>query len=138
MQSARGTPDGRHTRRRELKPYLAILTSRFLTLLQYRAAAAAGIVTQLFFGLIRIMVYDGFFHSSHGPHPLTADQVTTYIWLGQALLLLGMLDIDKDVAAMIRTGSIAYEMTRPLDLYNVWFARAISGRAAPVLMRAAP
>jgi ABC-2 type transport system permease protein len=121
-----------------MRPYLAILVSRFLTLLQYRAAALAGVGTQLFFGLVRIMIYDGFYRSSTGPQPMTAEQVTTYVWLGQAMLLLGMLDIDKDVAGMIRTGSVAYEMTRPLDLYNLWFARAVSGRSAPLLMRAIP
>jgi ABC-2 type transport system permease protein len=121
-----------------MKPYLAILTSRFLTLLQYRAAALAGIATQLFFGFVRIMIYDGFFRSSHAPQPLTLDQVTTYVWLGQAMLLLVMLDVDRDVAAMIRTGSVAYEMTKPLDLYNLWFVRAIGGRAAPLSMRSIP
>src|SRR5262249_15259127 len=84
------------------------------------------------------MIYDGFYRSSSGPHPMTLDQVGTYIWLGQAMLLLAMLDIDREVAAMIRTGSVAYEMTRPLDLYNLWFARAISGRAAPLVMRSIP
>jgi ABC-2 type transport system permease protein len=121
-----------------VKPYLSVLVSRFQTLLQYRAAALAGVGTQLFFGFVRIMIFDGFYRSSTAPQPMTSDQVTTYIWLGQAMLLLGMLDIDKDVAAMIRTGSVAYEMTRPLDLYNLWFARAISGRTAPLLMRAIP
>jgi ABC-2 type transport system permease protein len=121
-----------------MKPYLAILTSRFQTLLQYRAAAIAGVGTQLFFGLVRVMIYDGFLRSSTGPHPLTVEQVTTYIWLGQAMLLLAMLDVDKDVAGMIRTGGVAYEMARPLDIYNLWFARALSGRAAPLLMRAIP
>jgi hypothetical protein len=125
---------GRHT----MKPYLAVLRSRFLSLLQYRAAALAGVGTQVFFGLVRIMIYDGFYRSSSAQQPLTADQVGTYIWLGQALLLLGMLDVDKDIAGMIRSGSVAYEMARPLDLYNLWLARAVSGRAAPLIMRAMP
>jgi hypothetical protein len=37
-----------------MKPYLAILSSRFLALMQYRAAAIAGAGTQLFFGLVRM------------------------------------------------------------------------------------
>jgi len=121
-----------------MKPYLAVLRSRFLSLLQYRAAALAGVGTQVFFGLVRIMIYDGFYRSSSAQQPLTADQVGTYIWLGQALLLLGMLDVDKDIAGMIRSGNVAYEMARPLDLYNLWLARAVSGRAAPLIMRAMP
>src|SRR5262245_2112397 len=121
-----------------MKAYLAILSSRFRTLLQYRAAALAGVGTQLFFGLVRMMIYDGFYRSSIGSQPMTREQAITYIWLGQGLLLLAMLDVDKDVAAMIRTGNIAYEMIRPIDLYALWFSRAVSGRAAPLLMRAIP
>jgi len=121
-----------------MKRYRALLVSRFLTLLQYRSAAIAGVGTQLFFGLVRVMIYDGFYRSSSSPQPMSFDQVTTYVWLGQAMLLLAMFDADKDVAAMIRTGNVAYEMTRPLDLYAVWFTRALSGRAAPLLMRSIP
>ena len=121
-----------------MKAYLAILSSRFLALLQYRAAAIAGVGTQLFFGLVRVMIFDGFYRSSSGPQPMNYDQVVTYIWLGQAMLALTLLAVDNDVAVMIRTGNVAYEMTRPVDLYAFWFARALSGRAAPLVMRAIP
>ena len=121
-----------------MKAYKAILVSRFLSLLQYRAAAIAGIATQLFFGLVRVMIYDGFYRSSAVAQPLNADQVITYIWLGQAMLMLVLFDVDKDVATMIRNGNVAYEMTRPIDLYFTWYMRALSGRAAPLLMRSIP
>ena len=121
-----------------MKAYRAILVSRFLTLLQYRSAALAGVGTQLFFGLVRVMIYDGFYRSSAVPQPMTIDQVITYIWLGQAMLLLALFDVDKDVAAMIRSGNVAYELTKPLDLYSLWFTRAASGRAAPLLLRSVP
>jgi ABC-2 type transport system permease protein len=121
-----------------MKAYRAILRSRLMTLFQYRAAALAGAGTQLFFGLVRVMIYEGFYRSSSGPQPLNVDQVITYIWLGQAMLLLAALDVDRDVAAMVRSGNVAYEMTRPLDLYALWYTRAFSGRAAPLLMRSIP
>src|SRR5438093_5358708 len=121
-----------------MKAYLAILSSRFRILIQYRAAALAGIGTQLFFGVVRMMIFDAFYRSSSSPQPMTREQVITYIWLGQAMLLLTMLAADADVSAMIRTGNVAYEMTRPIDLYTLWFTRAFSGRAAPLLMRAIP
>jgi ABC-2 type transport system permease protein len=109
-----------------------------LTLFQYRAAAIAGVGTQLFFGLVRVMIYEAFYRSSASPQPMGSNDVVTYIWLGQAMLLLAMLDVDRDVAGMIRTGNVAYELTRPLDLYTLWFARALTGRVAPLIMRAAP
>lgn len=120
-----------------VKPYLAVLSSRFQMLLQYRASAVAGVLTQIFFGIMRAMVFEAFYQSA-GPQPMTRAEVVTYIWLGQATLTLIMLGVDHDVMVMIRTGSVAYEMVRPIDLYNLWFARALSGRAAPLVMRSIP
>jgi len=62
---------------------------RFLLLLQYRMAAIAGVCTQVFFGLVRVMIFDGFFRSSNLAHPMSFAHTVTYVWLGQALL--GML-----------------------------------------------
>jgi len=50
-----------------MQPYLAILSARFRTLLQYRVAGLAGIGTQLFWGLIRVMIFDAFYRSTVAP-----------------------------------------------------------------------
>jgi len=121
-----------------MRAYAAILSSQYRTLLQYRAAAIAGVATQIFFGLVRMMIFDAFYRSSAAPQPMSHDETVTYIWLGQAFLLLTILGPDNDIAALIRTGNVAYEMTRPIDLYTLWFTRAVSGRAAPLTMRAIP
>jgi ABC-2 type transport system permease protein len=118
--------------------YTAVLSSRFRELLQYRAAALAGVGTQLFFGLVRMMIFDGFYGSSTSSQPMTHAEVTTYIWLGQSMFLLTFLSVDREIAALIRTGNVAFEMLRPLDLYGLWFMRSLAGRAAPLLMRAGP
>jgi ABC-2 type transport system permease protein len=120
-----------------VKAYVSIFASRVQTLLQYRAVAAAGIATQVFWGLVRTTIFDAFYRGA-GTQPLTHDQSITYVWLGQAMLVLTMLNTDSDVASMIRTGNVAYEMVRPLDLYTLWFVRAFSGRAVPMLMRGIP
>src|SRR6266545_1976080 len=99
-------------------PYLAVFSARFRMLLQYRAAAAAGFGTQLFWGLIRMMIFGGFYHST------TLAQPITYVWLGQATLGLLLFGVDNDVRAMIRNGTVAYELLRPLDLYSLWYWRA--------------
>ena len=121
-----------------MKPYLAVLSARFQMLLQYRVSAIAGICTQIFFGIIRLMLFDALFQSSSAAQPMSHDDVVTYIWLGQGMLSLIMLDVDHDVMVMIRTGSVAYELVRPVNLYNLWFSRALSDRMAPLLMRSVP
>ena len=121
-----------------MRGYLALIAARFRVLLQYRAAAVAGIGTQLFFGLIRIMIFEAFYRSSTRPQPMTFTDVVTYTWLGQAMLGLLPWNFDSDVKTMLRDGSVVYELARPLDLYTHWFCRALAQRVAPTLLRAFP
>lgn len=120
----------------------AIFVARFRVLLQYRAAALAGIGTQIFFGLVITAVLKAFYASADfsvsGPPPLSLSQAITYVWLGQAMLGLLPWRPDGDVRAMITTGGIAYELLKPIDLQTLWLARAVALRTAPVLLRAAP
>ncbi len=121
-----------------MKAYAAVVSARFRMLLQYRVAALAGLGTQVFWGLIRMMFFTAFYRSTTAPQPMSLTDVITYIWLGQALL--GMLPwiIDREMRAMIRSGMVAYELVRPLDLYAFWFCRDLARRTAPTLLRAAP
>ena len=121
-----------------MRGYLALTAARFRVLLQYRAAAIAGIVTQLFWGLIRMMIFDAFYRSSHAAQPLSRADTITYIWLGQALLGFLPWSAESDIRTMIRTGTVAYELVRPLDLYTLWYSRALANRVAPTLLRAVP
>ena len=118
--------------------YRAILSARFRTLLQYRVAAVAGIVTQIFWGLILVMVLEAFYRSSSELQPITIEQVTTYVWLGQAFLGLLPWNVDRDIQALIRSGAVSYELLRSLDLYNHWHSRALAYRSAPTLLRSLP
>jgi ABC-2 type transport system permease protein len=121
-----------------LRPYRAIVDARFRMLLQYRAAAVAGLWTQLFFGLVILSIYEGFYRSTTRAQPMTFQQICSYVWLGQALLGMLPWNADADVRAMVRTGAVAYELCRPIDLYGLWYARAVAWRTAPTVLRALP
>jgi ABC-2 type transport system permease protein len=107
-------------------------------LLQYRIAALAGIGTQFFFGLVRVMVFQAFFRSSTVVQPMTLAQTVTYIWLGQALLGILPWNGDAEVQELVRTGNVAYEICRPVDLYGMWFSRCVALRTATTALRAIP
>jgi len=122
-----------------LRPYLAVVGARFRVLLQYRAAALAGLWTQVFFGLVLIMVYEAFYRStSPAVQPIAFAQVVSYVWFGQALFAMLPWNADDEVRAMVRSGAVAYELCRPVDLYGLWFARAVAQRSTPTLLRAVP
>ena len=122
-----------------LGPYAAILGARFRVLLQYRAAALAGLWTQVVFGLVLIMIYEAFYRSSPAAvQPMAFSQVASYVWLGQALLAMLPWNVDTELQAMVRNGAVAYELCRPIDLYGLWYARAVAHRTAPTILRALP
>ena len=98
-----------------VRPYLAIFAARFLMLLQYRAAALAGIATQFWFGAIMVMALTAFYGSGRGAPSITLAQAITYIWLGQAFLGLLPWNVDTEIATMMRSGNVAYERLRPVD-----------------------
>lgn len=121
-----------------VRPYLAIFAMRFLMLLQYRAAALAGMATQFWFGAIMILALRAFYASGRGSASITLAEAITYIWLGQAFLGLLPWNVDPEIALMMRTGNVAYERLRPVDTYFYWFARAMAWRAAATLLRSIP
>ena len=118
--------------------YVAVISARYRTLLQYRAAAFAGFTTQIFWGGIRIMVLIAFYAVGADDQPMSLMQVVAYVWLGQALLGMFPWNVDTEIAEMIRTGAVAYEFVRPLDLYNFWFCRTIALRTATTTLRSIP
>ena len=71
-----------------MKGYTAVPSARFRTLLQYRAAALAGLGTQLFWGLIRMMIFEAFYRASTSAQPMTIDVVVGYVCLDQAFIVI--------------------------------------------------
>ena len=112
-----------------MSAYRALVSVRFRMLLQYRTAAFAGFVTQLFWGAIRLMILAAFYAAATRPQPISLPELIPYVWLGQALLGLLPWNVDQEIAASVRTGGVAYEMLRPIDLYLNWFARTLDRKS---------
>ena len=118
--------------------YAAVVAVRFKSLLQYRAAALAGITTQIFWGCIKLMVLGAFYAVAVNQPPMSFQAVVAYVWLGQVLIGLLPWNHDPELQDLFTTGGVAYELLRPLDLYWFWFARTLAFRMAPTLLRMVP
>jgi viologen exporter family transport system permease protein len=96
----------------------------------YRSATLAGIFTNSVFGFIRLGVLlaaiaaAGGTLGGYGPQ-----EASTYVWLGQAFLAPVAMYAWSDLADRVRTGEIAVDLARPLDLQLSWWVRDL-GRAA--------
>lgn len=121
-----------------MSTYLSFFRMRFLALIQYRVAAIAGICTQWVFGMMMVLVLFAFYQSSDSAQPMSFAQAATYVWIGQATLGILPWNTDSEIRNSVLTGQVAYELTRPLDLYSMWFARTVAERTAPTLLRAIP
>ena len=118
--------------------YLSLIKIRFLVELQYRAAAAAGFFTQFFFGFVRAMVFIAFYSSTTQVQPMSLDQAVTYSWLVQVTFRMIPWYGDTEMINMIRSGGVAYELCRPLNLYAAWYSRLLAQRVVPVLLGGIP
>jgi ABC-2 type transport system permease protein len=123
-----------------LRPYGSAFSARFQLVLQYRAAALAGFVTQCWFGGVKVMVYAAFYAGSANAAasaPLTLSQTITYTWLAQGLLALLPWNPDPEVVEAVRSGGVGYDRLRPVDAYGLWYARGLAWMIARAIPRLA-
>ena len=122
-----------------MKTYLAVARLRFIGALQYRAAALGGLATQFVWGFMEILAFTAFYRSDPAAFPMAFPQLVSYIWMQECFLALFSLTMgDRDLTGAIESGSIAYEMVRPVDLYGRWFCQAAANRLARTLLRSVP
>ena len=122
-----------------MKKYLSFFRLRFLMGLQYRAAALGGIATQFAWGFMDIMIFRAFYRADPAAFPMSLYATASYIWLQQAFLaLFATWMMEKDVFDSIVNGNIAYELCRPVSIYNMWFSRSMATRLSRAVLRCFP
>lgn len=122
-----------------MKKYVCFLKNKFYTGLQYRAAAWAGVATQALWGFMRCAVFVTLLQQENGSAKMTLSATVTYIWINQAFFsAFSTWHMDNDIFDMMLDGGIAYELCRPVSIYNMWMARMLGGRFANAAMRSLP
>lgn len=122
-----------------MRAYGAIFRIRFINGLQYRAAALAGMATQYAWGFMEILAFTAFYRANPAAFPMSISQTVTYIWMQQAFLAMFFTwFFDGDIFAAITSGSIAYELARPVDLYSRWFTQNVANRLSRAVLRCFP
>ena len=122
-----------------LKKYRAFFRLRFVQGLQYRAAAAAGVVTQFVWGFMAIFAFSAFYEADPTAFPISFQDTVSYIWLQQAFLaLFNTWMLENEIFDTISNGNIAYELCRPIRIYNMWIARSLANRFSRAVLRCSP
>lgn len=99
----------------------------------YRAAALAGLATNLFFGLLRAEILLALYGDRGTVAGYSAADAVTYTGLSQALIAVLMLFGWYDLMATVHSGEVAGDLLRPMDFQAFWLAQD-AGRAAVALL----
>jgi len=116
-----------------VRRYFELARAEFHRHSTYRLAIAAGVFTNTVFGFIKVGILLAAISAAGGSIAgYDPKQAATYVWLGQALLAPVAMYAWSDIADRVRTGEIAIDLARPVDLQLSWWARDL-GRAALAL-----
>lgn len=122
-----------------MKKYLAFFRLRFTMGLQYRAAALAGVATQFAWGFMEILMFHAFYEAAPENFPMSLTATVSYVWLQQAFLAFFVVwMMENEIFQAIINGNIAYELCRPIHIYDMWFFRSIANRLAKAVLRCFP
>lgn len=120
-----------------MKKYFSYFKLRFNVALQYRTSAIAGMFTQLFWGIMQILVYIAFYKNTQSSN-ISLEQLVSYVWLKQAFYTLISHITDSEIRSSVESGNVAYELIRPTNLYWMWFSKTIATRLSTGLIKFMP
>ena len=119
-----------------MKIYRAIFRIRFINSVQYRIVVFSFLFTGFLWGLMLVLAYLAFYRSNPADFPMELSEVISYMWMQQVLLILfSVVFSDSEIESSVESGSIAYELVRPVDIFGRWFFRACASRAAFTVFR---
>lgn len=122
-----------------MKKYASFFRIRFIHGLQYRTAAVSGMITQFIWGIMEILLFRAFYQASPESFPMTFQALSNYVWLQQAFLALYLIWFwESQLFDSITNGDVAYELCRPVRLYNMWFVRGMAVRLSKAVLRCIP
>jgi ABC-2 type transport system permease protein len=111
-----------------LQTYQALTRLAIQRQFTYRAAALAGLATNLFFGLLRAAVMVALYGARQQVEGMTVQDAITYTGLTQALIAYLALFSWMDIIRSVHSGEIGGDLLKPVNYFAFWMAKDL-GRA---------
>jgi ABC-2 type transport system permease protein len=121
-----------------MRLFWEIMRRSFRRFLTYRAAMLAGLVTNLFFGLLRASVLLALAGNGQGVIDnagFDQQNIITYTALTQAVIAFLSVFGSNDLMQTVYRGEIANDLLKPLSLFQFWLAQDLGRALATLLMR---
>jgi ABC-2 type transport system permease protein len=118
--------------------FFQIARLSFQRQLTYRTANFAGLITNLFFGLLRASVMVALYQGRGVIEGISLPGAVTYTGITQAAI--GYLSLFSwwEVIKSVYTGDIATDLLKPMNFYLYWLAQDTGRSLAQFLLRSVP
>lgn len=118
-----------------MRRYLSVAVAEFKRGWQYHYSAIMSMPLYFLRGLLSIAIICAF--SAAQRSNLTA--TSNYLWLINLFYpVVSAWVVDYDLNTMIKSGNVAYEYIKPLDIYSSWFTRLLSRRVSQLCLASFP
>jgi ABC-2 type transport system permease protein len=116
--------------------YAAVLRAGFRRQAAYRVAAASGLATNAFWGVVKTTLFLALYRDRGEVGGLVLSEALTYAWVSEGLFALVWVPWSQELGYQVRSGAFAVELTRPGDPYLRLLAFDLGRNLAQVLVRA--
>lgn len=112
------------------------LTKRsFQRYMTYRAAAIAGLVTNLFFGLLRVAILLALYGERQEVEGYTVAGIITYTVLTQAVIAYLSMFGWYDLMNSVYSGDVGSDLLKPMSYFRFWLAQDLGRALVNFLLR---
>ena len=121
-----------------MRLFFEICLKSFQRHLVYRAATLAGLVTNLFFGMLRASVLVALYGSRTMVNGLSVQDAIAYAGLTQAIIGFISLFSWYELSNSVYTGSVSMDLVKPLGYYQFWLAQDLGRALVQLFLRGLP
>ncbi|HKR50383.1 MAG TPA: ABC-2 family transporter protein [Pseudonocardiaceae bacterium] len=115
--------------------YLRLVSAGFRRYSTYWQAVVAGLVTNMVFGFTRCAVLLTVFATSAQVAGYDPSRAVTFVWIGQGLIAVVLIWGNADFGERVRSGDVAVDLLRPLDLQAALLAEDLGRAGFAMLIR---
>lgn len=121
-----------------LRFYIEVARTAFRRQLIYRWANFAGLLTNVFFGIIASYVIIALYQARPVVRGYDVVDTLRYVWLVQAMIMVVLPFGWFDLMYTIRSGEVVSDLSKPYDFSLYWASRELGRSCYYVLFRAIP
>ncbi len=118
-----------------MRLFFELFKRSFQRAVTYRAATIAGLLTNLFFGLLRAAVMVALYGARPDVSGLSLQAAITFTGVSQAIIACLNLFGSYEIMESVSSGEIAADLLKPYSYFGMWMARDLGRSVSNFVLR---